>query len=48
MPLKDELIKEIEDNLNAALIPIYKDKANASDVFEAFVLSGHLEKYKAY
>lgn len=39
MPLRDDLIQEIENNLNSALIPSYKNKANTCDVFEAFVFS---------
>jgi len=39
MTLRDDLIEEIESNLDAALIPDYRDRANASDVFEAFVFS---------
>jgi len=39
MILKNEIIKEIEKNLENALISSYKERSNASDVFEAFVLS---------
>lgn len=39
MSLRDDLIQEIENNLSAALIPSYKNKAHAADAFEAFVFS---------
>jgi hypothetical protein len=39
MALRDDLLKEVENNLNAALIPTYRNSSHASDLFEAFVFS---------
>jgi hypothetical protein len=39
MALREDLIREIENNLRASLVPSYTQKAKASDAFEAFVFS---------
>lgn len=39
MPLKEDLISQIEKNIALSLVPEYKTKAHTSDTFEAFVMS---------